>query len=266
MKLLFIKQCAARLSLVACLLLVLLRAGQPLSAQDRFRSESWQFDRRASVRDLTIGSAAQRYGAALGVFSQAVGRNERNIESAIDAMNNVYDEARSRVRTDAGRRELAIFESMLGWFYMGLAETARNERDKEDAARRGMRYLDTLLRENADNLDVLFIYVRSTWFVPTTYQDLTRDIRYAGERFLSLSSSKPGDELGRVQRNTVLIALANVAAEENDLDTARSYFRQVEGRTLRILGDYGCGRLETVYRNLDRILRGRSAGRMRTTW
>ena len=66
-----------------------------LHSQERFRSESWQFDRRASVHDLNTGSAAQRYSAALGIFIRSLGRDEDGIEDAIEAMEAVYDEARS---------------------------------------------------------------------------------------------------------------------------------------------------------------------------
>ena len=233
--------------------------------EERFRSESWQFRRGARADDLRYGSASERYSAALGLFLGSVGRSQRDVEAAIEAMRRVYDEARALVRTEAGRRELVIFESMLGWFTMGLAETADRLRDKEDAAAEGLRYLDALLREHPDNLDVLFIYVRSTWFVPTNYEDLTEDIEYAGRRFLSRSSARPGDELGRAQRNVVLIALANVAVEQNDFDTARSYFRDVDSRSLRSLSVYGSARLEDVYSRLEEILGGRG-GRVRTSW
>ena len=253
-----------RLSMAGLLSVVLLF---PLQAQERFRPESWQFDLRASVLSLNSGNAAQRYSTALGVFMRAVGHNDRDIESAIDTMEAVYDEARARVRTDVGRQELAIFESMLGWFYMGLAETTRDLQDKENAARRGLSYLDRLLRENSDNLDVLFIYVRSTWFVPTTYRDLTENIQYAGERFLWYNERNPGnDDLDQMQRNVVLIALANVALEQNDLDSARNYYRQVHSHTLRTLSDYGCGRLEVVYREVEQALRSDGSLRVRTTW
>ncbi len=238
-----------------------------LRAQERFRSESWQFDRRASVHDLNTGSSAERYKAALGFFIRSIGRRDDDgVENAIETMEAVYDEARSRVRTEAGRRELAIFEAMLGWFYMGLAETENDLRDKEYATRKGLRYLDVLLREYPDNLDVLFLYVRSTWFVPTTYEDLTKDIQYAGKRFLSRSSS-PNNELDEIQRNVVLIALANVSMEENDMDSTRSYFHEVNSRYLRALADYGCGRLADVYRDIEQALRGRSyKGRVRLVW
>ena len=151
---------------------------------------------------------------------------------------------------------------------MGLAETEDDLRDKEYAARKGLRYLDVLLREYPDNLDILFLYVRSTWFVPTTYEDLTKDVQYAGERFLARSSSSPKTELDEVQRNVVLIALANVAMEENDRDSARSYFRQISShRSLRALADYGCGRLEDVNRDIEKFLQSyKNAGRVRLVW
>ena len=237
-----------------------------LQTQERFRPESWQFDRRASLRDLERGSALERYRAAVGVFIQAIGRNERDIEDAIEAMKGVYEDARARVRTEQSKKELAIFESMLGWFYMGLAETSYNTSAKENAARKGLRYLEPLLRENRNNLDILFIYVRSTWFIPTTYQDLTRDIEDAGERFLNRSRSAPDNDLHRVQRNVVLIALANIALETNDKDRARDYLRQVDSRSLRYLEDYGCRRLEDVYFDIEKALEDRTERRVRTTW
>lgn len=255
-----------RILVISLLALTVLQ--QNLTAQDFFRSESWDFDRsvRGARENLYRGNLAQRYRAALTLFMGSVGKNTVDTLEAAKAMEDIFDNIRRN--NPSFRNDLLTFTAMAGYFYLGAAETAIDPRERERFAQTGLRYLDDAYSEAPRNLDVLYIYVRSTWFIPTTYEDRTPEIKEAGERFL-----RDYDRLRNppvrmaTQREAVLIALATVAIEENDLVTAKKYFDQINSRNLRSLETLGCERMIEAYKDVERALLPPKPGkRVRNNW